>query len=142
MLDSSEKLLNNGGNETISAGLYTYAVEEYGKLLFLKRYSPRKGLVKIKYKDEFRDHYEKFNIAVQNLPNECTKISRIGFEEGFENAFEHKDIAADFEARMAVFYSDFQDSGKELMLVPPIDKDKLRTAITKLRTIALAATIP
>jgi hypothetical protein len=58
LLDSSENLLDNGGN--VCTGLYTYAVEEHGKLLFLKKYSPVSDKVTILYRDEFRDHIEKF----------------------------------------------------------------------------------
>lgn len=65
LLDSVERLLQNGGNEAIAAGLYMYAVEEYGKLLLLKNYRPSSGKVTIGYKNEFRNHKAKFDIAVK-----------------------------------------------------------------------------
>lgn len=142
LLDSSKKLLENGGNEAICAGLYSYAVEEYGKILLLKQYNPTNEKVKIKYKDEFTKHEDKFDTAIRKLPKECVNLRRTGFEEGFENGFEHKEIIADFESRMAIFYSDFDDSGIEIKSVPPIDKDKLKNAIEKLSIIAFGMNFP
>jgi len=37
LLDSSQILLDNRGTVTICAGLYTYAVEEYGKIVLLRK---------------------------------------------------------------------------------------------------------
>jgi AbiV family abortive infection protein len=141
LLDASEKFLNMEGDEAVCAGLYTYAVEEYGKLLFLKRYSPIGGLVCIKYKDEFRNHTNKFKISLPNLPKGKV-LARIGFEEGFAEGFQHIDTVANFETRLAIFYTDFDDSGKDLIPIPRVDSDKLRIAIDELRKIANATTIP
>jgi len=47
LLESSEKLLANKGNPAICAGLYTYAVEEYGKLVMLSKYSSFGGNVNL-----------------------------------------------------------------------------------------------
>lgn len=140
LLDASKKLLDIEGDEAICGGLYTYAVEEYGKLLLLRKYIPRNGLVDIKYKDEFRNHSKKFEEAIMNLPKVCKVIGRIGFEEGFEDGFERIDTVADFEARMAVFYTDFDDSGIDLK--PRISSDKLKMAMDELRKIANNTTIP
>jgi AbiV family abortive infection protein len=139
LLDSSEKLLDYGGNEAICAGLYTYAVEEYGKLLLLSKYVPIDGKVKIRYRNIFRKHDKKFETAIQNLPEECINLCRLGFEKGFEESFEHHDIIADFEARTAIFYSDFiesKESDIKIKPVPPVDKNKLKNAIKVLRSIA------
>jgi len=37
LLDSAQILLDNGGHLAICAGLYTYAVEEYGKIVLLRK---------------------------------------------------------------------------------------------------------
>ena len=140
LLESAEKLLDNGGNKTICAGLYTFAVEEYGKVLLLNQYIPFKGKVKIKYNREFIDHTKKFEIAVKILPSECTTIHEGIFDEAIfdEEIFDVKQVA-DFEARMAVFYCDFSDSGDDIRPVPAVDRTLLKTAIGKLRAIAFAA---
>jgi AbiV family abortive infection protein len=144
LLDSSEKLLDNGGNDALCAGLYTYAVEEYGKLLFLKKYRPVSGKVTIRYRDEFRDHIKKFSEAITNLPNECTNLRQAIFDPAIfdPEIFDTQEVIADFEARTAIFYSDFKDSETELLSVPPIDVKKLRVAIVKLRAIIAGTTIP
>jgi hypothetical protein len=49
LVDSVEKLLNNGGDATVCSGLYMYAVEEYGKLQLLMGYNPSAGKVKVNY---------------------------------------------------------------------------------------------
>jgi len=136
LLESADKLLDNGGNEAICAGLYTYAVEEYGKILLLQQYNPSGGKVKIEYRDEFRDHEAKFGAAIKYLPDGCTKLYESAFSQDFDT-----DQVADFEARLAIFYSDFTESGDGIMPVPPANKSHLRKAINKFKTIALGTII-
>jgi AbiV family abortive infection protein len=141
LLDASENFLDMHGDEAVCAGLYTYAVEEYGKLLFLTRCSPKGGSVDIKYRGEFRNHREKFKIALSNLPKGRV-LARIGFEEGFEEGFEHIDTVTKFETRLAVFYTDFDDSGKDLIAIPIVNSERLRIAINELRKTTMATNIP
>lgn len=142
LLESVERLLNNGGNEAICAGLYTFAVEEYGKLLLLGNYSPSSGKVQVRYKDEFRNHTEKFRIAIEHLPKECTRLYEAGFSDDFENGFEKIRVGADWEARLGIFYCDFTNSGDGIKPVPSVDKGRLKKAISQFETIALGTTIP
>ena len=137
LLNSAEKLLENGGNEAICAGLYTYAVEEYGKFLLLKKCNPSNGKVKIKYKNGFLNHDEKFQIATKALPEECLALSRGMFDPRIfdPKIFDTERVVADFEARMAVFYCDFSDSGDGIKPVPQVDKQLLKKAIQKLQII-------
>jgi len=139
LLESAQRLLDSGGNEAICAGLYSFAVEEYGKILLLKKCTQSCGKVKIKYKNEFRRHDAKFDIAIKNLPDECIKIHEAAFKkEDFEpEDFDTEDVAADFEARLALFYSDFTDLGDGVKSIPLVDKERLKKAISQLRTIAL-----
>jgi AbiV family abortive infection protein len=142
LLDSVEKLLQNGGNEAICAGLYMYAVEEYGKLLLLKHYSPSNGKVKIKYGNEFRSHPAKFGTAIKNLPNDCITLHKGIFDpEIFDPEIFDTDEITDCETRQAVFYSDFTDSGDDVKSVPSVDKNRLKKAINQFKTIALGASI-
>ena len=77
LLDSAQILFDNKGNVEICAGLYTYAVEEYGKIVLLKKSRKIDGHAKIKYFKGFRDHYTKFRLGIKNPPLECTTL-RIG----------------------------------------------------------------
>jgi len=143
LLNSAEKLLQNGGSEAICAGLYTYAVEEYGKLLLLLDYGPSGGKVKIKYKDEFRNHEAKFRAAIKHLPDECKTLHEGAFSQrDFSRENFDTDVVADFDARKAIFYSDFADSGDDIKPVPSVDKDRLKKAINQLKTKAFGTTIP
>jgi len=139
LLDSAEILLDNEGNKAICAGLYTYALEEYGKIVLLKQSSHAAGEVEIEYRKGFLYHPKKFRLALENLPNECRTLYEAPFDaKDFESSdFETEDVIADFEARMAVFYSDFTDSGCNIQPVPPVDTRLLKNAINTLRTIAL-----
>jgi len=141
LLESAEILLDNGGNEAICAGLYTYAMEEYGKFLLVKQSSRVAGKVKIKYRKGFRNHPEKFRLAIENLPNECTNLGEFGFEKGFEQGFERGEVILNLEARMAVFYCDFTDSGDGIKSAPPVNKTMLKNAINKLRMIVLGINV-
>lgn len=143
LLDSAEKHLDNGGNEAICAGLYTYAVEEYGKILLLQQYKPSSGKVKIKYKNGFRNHVAKFSMAINNLPDECITLRQGVFVSGiFDPKIFDAGQIADCEARLAIFYSDFTDTDDNIKPVPSVDKNRLKKAINQLRTIALGITFP
>jgi AbiV family abortive infection protein len=139
LLESAEKLLDNGGNEAICAGLYTYAVEEYGKLLLLKQYTPSAGKVKIEYKNGFLSHTKKFSLAIKYLPTECITLKKGAFDPKIfdPNVFDTKQLIADQEARMGVFYCDFLNSGNDIKPIPYVDKTLLKNAIQKLRFITL-----
>jgi hypothetical protein len=142
MLESADKLLQSGGNEAICAGLYTYAVEEYGKILLLKELSPLEGKVKIEINGIFRGkraHKRKFDIAAKNLPSECKTLHEGAFNPRIFNPkdFETAPVIADLEARTAIFYCDFVESGDAIKRVPPVDKTLLNNAINKFRTITL-----
>ena len=139
LLDSAQILLDNGGHLTICAGLYTYAVEEYGKIVLLRKSRKIDGHVRVKYKEGFRKHTTKFRLAVKNLPNDC-KTLRIGvFDPNIfdRKIFDTETVIADFKSRMSVFYTNFSESGKDIETVSPVNEKLLRNAITKLRKIVV-----
>lgn len=139
LLQSAEKLLEGGGDEAICAGLYTYAVEEYGKILLLKQYTPSAGKVTIKFKDLFRAHSKKFGAAADNLPKECTTLKGPVFDPRVfdSRVFDTKEVIADFEARTAIFYCDLLDSADGIRPVPQVDMGRLTKAIRTLQTKTL-----
>ncbi len=131
LLESAKKLLESGGDEAICAGLYTYAIEEYGKLLLLREYNPSDGKVKIEFRDIFRRHDKKFKTAIENLPRECTILHRGIFDPKVfdRRIFDTEDVIADLEARTSAFYCDFVDSGDAIKPVPSVEETLLRKAI-------------
>ena len=86
LLESAQKLLENNGEAAISAGLYTYAVEEYGKLMLLSKCNPLDGKVNIDYNALFGgrgSHDLKFEAAIEDLKKqdtECTIITKGVFD--------------------------------------------------------------
>ena len=118
----------------ICAGLFTYAVEEYGKILFLTSLSPSSPNNKIKvpytHKNQgFLDHEHKFNLALndKDLPSSCKVLFEGGFTDtGFtKTGFTH-DTLPNFDARMSVFYTDFdKENGYNSILIPPLTKRDL-----------------
>lgn len=124
----------------ISAGLYTYAIEEFGKLLVLKRsISTRNGTRKILYRSEFTNHNHKFTIAFDYLNDhrifECMIINTGDFSiRNFHWKNYNVGLLADFESRLSIFYSDFERQEKEgadykITEIKQIDRDLLEKAI-------------
>ncbi len=132
LLDSSQILLDTGGTVTICAGLYTYAVEEYGKIVLLRKSRKIDGHVRVNYKKGFRDHNTKFRLAVKKLPNECTTLRISPFNP---KCFDIETVIADFKSRMSVFYTNFLESGVTIESVPLVSEQRLKIAIVTLRKI-------
>ena len=128
-------IVTSVGDPTVSAGLYTFAVEEYGKYLYLKSIEPINGEYRIDYLDEFLNHRKKFERAISNLPHECTLI-HLGEDEDtrfYEPDF-HEDIVVDFETRQRIFYSDFDPyfANKVTKHSPPVSVKLLKVGVQKL----------
>jgi hypothetical protein len=82
-LEATKRLLELGEDyKDICAGVYTYAVEEYGKILFLNNLNPtpeNNNKIKVRYthdKKAFRDHNHKFNLALNDKEEVYFKITR------------------------------------------------------------------
>lgn len=144
VLDSSERLLDLGGNEAVCAGLYTFAVEEYGKLLLLRKYQPNGNKVTIKFDKEFLNHRAKFREAINNLPKECVYLSKGLFDPTIfdPKTFDTERLIANCETRLIIFYSDFKDAGDVIIDIPSIDKNMLKKAIAVLKEIFANTTYP
>jgi hypothetical protein len=135
-LEAIKEFLKIPGYEHVCAGLYTYAIEEYGKILFLKSFpDSATNEITFPYRRDgakgFLNHDEKFN-RVKNdkrLPDSCKKIHEGDFKhEDFRPQDFDTDVAAYFEARMALFYADFKD--KNSILEPPrVDRPLLLKAV-------------
>ncbi|MDE1769021.1 MAG: hypothetical protein KGI28_00525 [Thaumarchaeota archaeon] len=137
ILDSARVLLDVNIEENrdvlferpfVCAGLYTFAVEEYGKVVYLLMAYSSTGRITIHYKREFRSHSLKFKLALDFIPKECKVIHKGGFGEGFGKGFDI-DETADMESRMAIFYSDF-DEQNNVKKLPIVDVNSLEIAIT------------
>jgi hypothetical protein len=139
-LSSARKLVDI--DEEISAGLYTYAIEEFGKMMLLKESRLGKGGHIIKYSSEFIRHERKFPAAFDHLQENRYELCYVlnnkgGFTpEGFSWRSFTIGLLADFEARLSVFYSDLvYDDKKQIVLakIPKVDREMLRNAIDELQ---------
>jgi hypothetical protein len=146
-LDSARKFVDI--DKDISAGLYTYAIEEFGKLILLGNSARVANNTKRKviYAKEFTSHEKKFPTVIKYLKDnghEKCYILKGGFSEGFSDNFD-KALVADFEARMSIFYSDFVYDAKHNPVIqrpPEVNVKRLETAINKIETVVKSYPLP
>jgi len=133
-------------NTTHAFGLYTFAVEEYGKALLLKEQKKmKKGNFIVpawifggKSRKRANSHQQKFQKALNELPYKCNMITlwsqvvnvakmedeKIHVEEIGQTAIIPAGLtgtfslttAPDFEERMKIFYVDWNDQKKEWVM--------------------------
>jgi hypothetical protein len=136
-LEANKQFLQIPIYEDICAGLFTYAVEEYGKLLYLKSFSPYSpGSNKISFpykmanKTGFLNHYKKFGLALEVLPETCKNLSTGGFTDtGFMQTGFTTPLIANFEARKRVFFADFTQDKNSIEMPPQVDRASLEKAV-------------
>jgi hypothetical protein len=116
-LEAIKKLLQITGYEDICAGVHIpMQLRNMERSFFedLFSFSSNNNKIKFQYEKKgntgFRNHYKKFDIALDVLPDTCRILSKGGFTDtGFTSGEFTKDLIAGFEARTAVFFADFND---------------------------------
>lgn len=122
----------------VGAGLFSHAIEEYGKLLYLQSLVPINGMVQIECGGErrggkFDNHKFKFDLAIQRLPTEHTTIKDGAFDPAvFDSASFDTGITTNWGMRLDIFNTDFDASGN-VKKYPSVDVDTLRVAVTEFR---------
>lgn len=132
----------------ICTGLYTHAIEEYGKFLYLQSLIPNNDNVIIQYdrKDrveedwKFTNHRYKFSLALQNLPDECKIVHDGDFGGNFGQNFDIDTVPA-WETRLNIFNTDFYDNGN-VVKYPIVDKEKLKIAVFEFKNVLLCCHMP
>ncbi len=140
-LTSSE---SNENDVEVLSGLYTFAVEEFGKLSVLAQCVPSNGQVRID-RGLFRGreaHQRKFRAALGALPSECTNLVEGAFSRAFASSAFQTSVVSDLEARMSAFYADINQSGETVTPVPPVEREQLMRAVTRMEEIAMWFSIP
>jgi AbiV family abortive infection protein len=143
-LDSARRFVDI--DKDISAGLYTYAIEEFGKLILLSNSKSIANNTKRKviYAEEFTNHEKKFQTAFDYLQNngheDCYVLNDEGDSSPKDSAWSDFNVGllADFEARLSIFYSDFvYDVNQNIVIQKPpaVDSEMLREAINKLESV-------
>ena len=130
----------------IAAGIYIYALEEFGKLLLLNESQTVDGKYIIKYRDGFRSHDFKFNKAFDYLLNNGygefmilnNDIPAASTPDAFSSRSFTIELLAQTEARLGIFYVDFtksENDNYEILKIPTVDQNKLNEAINKLEEV-------
>jgi hypothetical protein len=141
-LDSARILVHY--DKEISAGLYTYAIEEFGKLLLIKESKLKNNQYKIKHEwfHSRKAHEYKFTKAFDSL-QESSHGQCLALTEGdySPSDFHWRDfmigLPAGFETRLSIFYSGFKRKGRndiDIVKIPDVDSDMLTNAIVELES--------
>lgn len=122
----------------VCAGLFTYAIEEYGKLLILQSCDLVNNKVKIEYRTKFLIHKEKFRVAIEKLKSISPQSIELGksmFDSRIFNPriFNTDKTIAEFETRKTIFYSDFRDN--QIVTLPNVDQETLQIAYNSFKSI-------
>ena len=163
LLVHSQKACQKYTDNSIALGLYTFAIEEFGKLLYLlESFKTDKKSYQIP-KNIFvggKSHKIKFEKALQKLPKECilpeygievnTNFSteditiplnpqgdEITIAGGITGTFSigETDNPIDLITRMGCFYLDWNDGKKVWKSKPKVLEDGMKDSITKLGLI-------
>ena len=149
-LDVAKKLIEtktdkDETDKEVSAGLYIYAVEEFGKLLLLDNSKLQDGKGKINYNGEFVNHEIKFGKAFDHLQghnyNNCIVLNDEGSfsAESFTWRSFTIGLIPETAARLSIFYVDFVYTDEDakninIMKNPLINVEILINAINELKT--------
>jgi len=78
LCNSALKLMNNDNDLTHAYGLYTFAIEEFGKLLYLQEFFQNNNDIQ-KFQSYIfkgnKSHHMKFKKGLKNLPPACKNIT-------------------------------------------------------------------
>ena len=121
-LDTADVLGEPGSGDllTIAGGLYTYAVEEYGKLLLLDSLQEKAGVVSVPHREIFRSRGKKFEAALRKLPADCALMRRGPFDPRiFDPAIFDTGMDESFASRTHLFYLDMGPDGHPVAPHPP-----------------------
>jgi hypothetical protein len=128
-----------------SAGLYRYALEEFGKLILGKESKSKNNQYEINcswFKTPKAHKYKfpkAFDYLEENHHEKCYVLNDEGVfdAEGFSRQGFDLGLLPNFKARLSIFYSDFKAKGKndndiDIVKVPSIDKNMLQNAIDEI----------
>jgi len=114
--------------------IFCHAVEEYGKLLYLRTLKPDSdGNYEIEYRDKFRDHVTKFNLALAKLPESIKVVYKGSFSSGFTSSGFNTDTKPSWANRLNVLNTDIDDNGKPTDITFNVNMDELRQSVFDFR---------
>jgi len=116
--------------------IFNHAVEEYGKLLYLRTLEPNEnGKYTIEYRDKFRDHDTKFDLALADLPESIKVVYKAPFDSSnFDSTnFSSEDTKPTWANRLNVLNTDIDDDGNPTDITFNVDIDELRKSVFDFR---------
>ena len=114
--------------------IFTHAVEEYGKLLYLKMLIPdESGNYKVKYDEIFRDHLHKFRYALEKLPESIKVVHQGSYSSDYSSESFETDVLTTWINRLNVLNTDIDDNGNPTDISFNVDMDKLRRCVLDFR---------
>lgn len=152
----AKDIVERGGNTVLALGLYSFAIEEYGKSVFfaelLEKDSNYYSVPKILFKGK-TSHDLKFKKALSTLPSECThyhvgktvsipypktkveemdigaRTEKMTITAWTSGTFSIGGFPTDFETRMSCFYLDWNETKNRWNNLPSVMTDELVKAI-------------
>lgn len=159
ILKISEKIVEEDSDNSVALGLFSFAIEEFGKALLLKECLSGKKICKVP-RDLFKgkkSHDIKFKKALDNLPIEV-KYAIPGITIKSNTSLESKKITltsrgdsvtlppgltgkfsmigtfpTNFDMRMSCFYLDWEDTKKTWKYKPYILSDSISRGVWKFK---------
>ena len=116
--------------------VFTHAVEEYGKLLYVKSLIPDiNGNYEVNYRYKFRDHVTKFNLALADLPDSIKVMFHAQFDESnFDSTnYATKGTASNWDNRLNILNVDLDDDNNPIDITFDVDIDMLRKCVFDFR---------
>lgn len=126
------------GIKQMCAGLFSHAIEEYAKLLYLQSLQPINGIIEIEYDGKrggkFKNHEFKFELALKKLPTRSTTLREGAFDPNiFDSHVFDTGTVADWDTRLDIFNTNFDNNGN-VVHYPMIDFNTLSQAVSDYRT--------
>jgi hypothetical protein len=139
-------------DEYVIAGLYTFVLEEFGKLILLSNSLITNSAREIVYFKGFSDHKAKFEASLNYLQSNKFEESYILNDKGSYSpkSYSWKSFTigqlVDFDTRLSLFYSDLdkdpQSGNLTISKMPFIDKAFLKTAVLTFEKAVNAYNLP
>ena len=120
--------------------IFTHAVEEYGKLLYLESIQPdSNGNYEVEYRRKFRDHVTKFNLALANLPDSIKIVFKAQFDSAqFDTTiFSSEDTLPNWDNRLNVLNVDIDENNQPTDITFHVDIDELRQSVFDFRNFSI-----
>ena len=155
----SKDIVERGGNEVLALGLFSFAIEEFGKSELLSECLIKKQKmyrVPIQFFTGKKSHDIKFEKALSTLPTECTNFEAeiihltsdnetkpldvgprgkvVSSPKGLSEIFSVDNLPIDFDTRMNCFFLDWDAQKNKWMSPPKVLPEPLEKAIIHFET--------